>query len=251
MAGIIHEYFGLEAWALGVVVLAFAASGVVRGFTGGLGANFLTAPVLSILIGPREAVPIVILLNMLGNAQMMPQILPHVRWREGWAIFLFPMLTVPLGAWLLFTVDEDTMRRVIAGMAAAFSVLLLTGWRYRGGHMLGLSIATGSASGLLVGSISLGGPPVFLYLLAGPGDAATNRAQFVMFGNFVGLMALVSFAVAGAMAGRVLLFTALLLVPMMAGIWLGDRLFRRAGEELFRRVSLWGLVVVSLCVLVL
>ena len=63
------------------------------------------------------------------------------------------------------------MRRVIAGMAAAFSLLLLTGWRYRGRHMLGLSVATGSASGLMVGAISMGGPPIFLYLMAGPGGA--------------------------------------------------------------------------------
>lgn len=245
------DMYGLGPWEWALVVAAFTGSGLVRGFTGGIGANFLTAPVLSVLIGPRDAVPIIVLLTMIGNTQLLPQIVPRVRWKEGWAIFLFPLLTVPIGAWLLFSVDEDLMRRIIAGAAAAFSLLLLSGWRYRGPHMLGLSIATGSASGLLVGSISLGGPPVFLYLMAGSNDAATNRAQFVMFGTFAGLAAVFVFAVSGAFTLATVLFACLLLVPSILGVWIGARLFRHASEEVFRRVCLWGLVVVSLCVLVL
>ncbi len=242
--------FGLDGLELALVVTAFAASGIVRGFGGGIGANFLTAPVLAALIGPREAVPIVLLLNMVGNAQLMPDILPHVRWREGWSLFLFPVFTVPVGAWLLFTVDEDVMRRAIAAAAFGFSLLLLSGWRYRGRHLTALSIVTGSVSGVLVGSISLGGPPVFLYLLARSGDAATNRAQFVMFGAIVGIVALGLFIAAGAIALDTLLFAVFLLIPAAVGIWLGSILFRRASEEAFRRICLWGLVAVSLCVLV-
>lgn len=242
---------GLDEWELALVAVAFAASGIVRGFGGGIGANFLTAPVLAALIGPREAVPIVLLLNMVGNLQLMPQTLASVDWREGWPIFFFPILTVPLGGWLLFTIDEDLMRRAIAAAALGFSLLLLSGWRYRGGHRIGLSIATGSVSGVLVGSVSLGGPPAFLYLLAGSGDAATNRAQFVMFGTTAGFAALVMFAGVGAYRLDTVLFAAFLTIPAAIGIWLGSILFRRASEDVFRRVCLWGLVAVSLCVLVL
>ncbi len=244
-------FFDLDSLELTVVALAFAASGIVRGFGGGIGANFLTAPVLALLIGPREAVPIVMLLNMVGNLQLMPQILPSVNWRDGWPLFFFPILTVPLGGWLLFTVDEDAMRRAIAAVALGFSLLLLSGWRYRGGHRIGLSMVTGSVSGVLVGSVSLGGPPAFLYLLAGSGDAATNRAQFVMFGTTAGIAALVMFAAVGAYRLDTVLFAALLTIPAAVGIWLGSILFRRASEDVFRQVCLWGLVAVSLCVLVL
>ena len=244
-------FFDLDSLELTLVALAFAASGIVRGFGGGIGANFLTAPVLALLIGPREAVPIVMLLNMVGNLQLMPQILPTVNWRDGWPLFFFPILTVPLGGWLLFTVDEDLMRRAIAAAALGFSLLLLSGWRYRGGHRIGLSMVTGSVSGVLVGSVSLGGPPAFLYLLAGSGDAATNRAQFVMFGTTAGIAALVMFTAVGAYRLDTVLFAALLTIPAAVGIWLGSILFRRASEDVFRRVCLWGLVAVSLCVLVL
>ena len=113
-------------------------------------------------------------------------------------------------------------------------------------------MATGSAAGLLVGALSMGGPPIFLYLMAGPGDAVVNRAQFVTFSNFAGVMALAGFSVTGAFAAvQAPALVALLLAPVSAGIWLGDRMFRRTGEDLFRRLTLWGMVAVSLCVLVI
>ena len=55
----------LSALDWSILAVAAVASGIVRGFTGGALANFLLAPVLSALIGPREAVPIVLLLNSL------------------------------------------------------------------------------------------------------------------------------------------------------------------------------------------
>ncbi len=129
MDALIREAFGPDAWTLAVTFIAFIASAVVRGFTGGIGSNFLTSPVLSVLIGPRGATPIIIALSMVGNAQLTPRILPHVRWRAGWPIFLLPVLTAPLGVWVLFAVGEDSMRRAVAGLAAGFLLLLQSGWR--------------------------------------------------------------------------------------------------------------------------
>ncbi len=62
-----------------IMIGAMFASGLVRGFTGGAGANFFSAPVLSILIGPREAVPIVLLLNGVTIVQLIPSAARHVR----------------------------------------------------------------------------------------------------------------------------------------------------------------------------
>ena len=78
-----------------IMVAACVASGLVRGFTGGAGANFFNAPVLSILIGPREAVPIVLLLNAVTNVQLIPGAVRHVRWREALPIAIAAAPTLP------------------------------------------------------------------------------------------------------------------------------------------------------------
>ena len=234
-----------------IMAVAFFASGVVRGFTGGAGANFLNAPVLAMLIGPREAVPIVLLLNGLTNVQLMPGAFRHVRWREALPIAIAAALTMPLGAWALFAIDEGLMRRVIAGVALGFALLLLSGWRYHGPRGLPLSLGAGGMAGTLTGAVSMGGPPVFLYLMSGSGDAATNRAHFITFSVFVQAMAMVVFFGAGVYSARMLWLSAVLLIPFVIATWIGTKLFHLASEETFRRVSLWLMVGVSLAILIL
>jgi uncharacterized membrane protein YfcA len=234
-----------------IMILAIFVAGLVRGFTGGAGANFFSAPVLSILIGPREAVPIVLLLNGLTIIQLVPGAARHVQWREAWPIGLAAAVMLPFGAWALFAVDETLMRRIIAGVAVVFSLLLLSGWRYRGPRGLGLSMGAGGMGGVLAGAVSMGGPPVFLYLMSGPGDAVTNRSQFIMFSVFVLAAAFVVFTATGVYTERMLWLGAVLVVPFVVATWIGIRLFRLASDELFRRISLWMMAGVSLAILVL
>jgi hypothetical protein len=233
-----------------IMVVVFLASGLVRGFTGGAGANFITAPVLSILIGPREAVPIVLLLNGITNVQLIPGAFRHVRWREALPTGIAAALTMPLGAWALFVIEEDVMRRVIAGVAVCFALLLLSGWRYRGPRGVGLSVGAGGTAGMLTGAVSMGGPPIFLYLMSGSGDAATNRAHFVTFSVFVQAMAMSVFFAAGVYTERMLWLTVVLLVPFAIATWIGTKLFHLASEETFRRVSLWLMAAVSFAILI-
>ncbi len=232
-----------------IMVAAFLASGLVRGVTGGAGANFITAPVLSILIGPREAVPIVLLLNGVTNVQLIPGAISHVRWREALPISLAAALAMPLGAWALFAIDEGTMRRIVAGAAVVFALVLLSGWRYHGPRGLGLSLGAGATAGTLTGAVTIGGPPVFLYLMSGPGNAATNRAHFITFSVFVQATAMAVFFGAGAYTERMLWLSLVLLIPFVIATWIGTKLFHLASEETFRRVSLWLMAAVSLAIL--
>ncbi len=234
-----------------IMIAAFAGSGVIRGFSGGAGANFLTAPVLAAMIGPREAVPVILLLNGVTNIQMIPGAIRHVNWRAILPLAAASVVTMPLGAWALFAIDEDTMRRAVAGAAVVFALVLLTGWRYRGRRGTGASIAAGSAGGVLAGAVSMGGPPVFLYLMSGSGDAATNRAHFITFAVFVQLAAIAVFFGAGAYSARMLWLSLVLLVPYVIAIWIGTRLFHAASEQTFRRVTLWGMVLVSVAIVLL
>ena len=235
-----------------VLIMAGAifVSGLVRGFTGGAGANFFSAPVLSILIGPREAVPIVLLLNALTIIMLIPDAARKVRWREVWPMGIAAGIALPFGAWALFVIDEVLMRRLIAGIAVGFSLLLLSGWRYRGPRGIGLSMSAGGMAGALAGAVTMGGPPVFLYLMSGPSDGASARAQFIIFSAFVLAAALVVFFGADLYTERMLWLGGVLLVPFVVATLIGTWLFRLASEEMFRRVSLWLMAGVSLVILV-
>ena len=239
---------GLSAWELAAIVVAFVASGLVRGFNGGAGANFITAPVLALIIGPREGVPIIILLNLISNIQVMPGALPHTNWKRMLPVGVAAIIMAPAGAWLLIAIEEDLMRRIVAGTSILLSLVLLTGWRYRGPRGLPIRIGVGGLGGLVTGSVSMGGPPVFLYLLSGAGNAASQRADFLAFGLMVQLGAIVSFAVSGLIALDLLVLSAILFVPFTLACWAGMRLFARASDAQFRNYTLWGIAILSLVI---
>jgi uncharacterized protein len=84
----------------------------------------------------------------------------------------------PFGTWLLVNIDARIMARAIAFIVLVFVLLLMTGWRYRGTKRLGITLAVGGISGVLIAATSMGNPPVIVYFLSGPDTAATNRANF-------------------------------------------------------------------------
>ncbi len=241
----------LSVWEIAAIVGAFVASGLVRGFNGGAGANFITAPVVALFLGAREGVPIIILLNLISNIQVMPSALPHADWRRMLPVGLAAMIMTPLGAWALIGIDEDIMRRIVAGTSIILSLILLSGWRYRGPRGLPIRIGVGGMGGLITGSVSMGGPPVFLYLLSGPGTAAEQRANFLVFGLLVQFGAIISYAVSGLISLELLILSAALFLPFTLACWTGMRLFVHVSDEQFRSLTLGGIAVLSLIIAVL
>ena len=122
----------LQVWEIAAIAAAFIASGLVRGFNGGAGANFITAPVLALILGPQQGVPVIILLNLVSNLQVMPGALKDVNWRRMLPVGAAAMAAAPFGAWILLVIEKDLMRRVVAGISILLALVLLSGWRYRG-----------------------------------------------------------------------------------------------------------------------
>ena len=241
---------GILSWELVVMAVAFAGAGFVRGFNGGAGANFITAPVVALLIGPREGVPIITLVAILSNLQTMPGSLPHTEWRRITPICAAAAMTAPFGVWLLLAIDENLMRRVVAITSIVLALILLTGWRYRGPRGVPVRWAVGGRAGMITGSVSMGGPPVFLYLLSGSGNAVVQRANFLTFSFFVQAAAVVTFVATGLLTERTLILSAIFFMPFSLATWLGIRLFSRASETQFRNYTLWGIAVLSLLIAV-
>src|SRR5688572_12308023 len=138
------------------------------------------APPLVLLLGPKLAVPVVLLLESLAAPQVL-QTRSLVRWRVVGPILAATAVTVPLGGYLLLTMDALTLRRATALIVIVFSALLLRGWRYSGTHKMPTGIALGGLAGGMLGATSIGGPPVILYLLAGPDRVEVTRANLTLF----------------------------------------------------------------------
>jgi uncharacterized membrane protein YfcA len=234
--------FAPETLAIAIAIGALA--GLIRGITGFGGAMVMTPP-LALLLGPRLAVPVVLLLEAFAAAPMLVQTRRLVRWRVVGPILAASCVTVPLGGYLLVTAEPQALRRAIAAIVIVFALLLLRGWRYTGAHRTSTGIGLGALAGAMLGATSIGGPPVILYLLAGPDRIETTRANLTLFVAASSLAGLAMLWVAGVL-DRHAAWTALLLAPgYYLGLIAGSRLFLRFNDTRFRQFTLLLMIAVS------
>jgi uncharacterized membrane protein YfcA len=236
------EFLGAELWlGVGVVFL----SGVMRGFSG-FGGAMLVVPVFSILYSPVEAVAIAMLLSFLANLQLVPGARVHMEWRQVLPISVMGLVTIPLGSLLLLTLDPEVMRRAISAVVLAFVLLLGSGWRSRRRPGIAGALGAGALGGFINGAAGVGGPPVILYLLAGPGSAKTNRANLIGIYAFLTGGTVISLAANGVITAEILWRLLLFAPAFVAAVWVGMRMFGYASEAFYRRFALTVLAVAAL-----
>lgn len=221
-----------------------AVAGVIRGITG-FGGAMVMSPPFALLLGPLVTVPVVLLLESVAAAPMLVQTRRLVRWRVIGPIIAAAWVTVPIGTWLLVAADPQLMRRVIAATVVVFSMLLLRGWRYGGEQRLATGLGLGAVSGTMLGATSLGGPPVILYLLAGPDRVEVTRANLTFFLAAICVAGLAMLAVHGLLTLEALALAATLAPGYYGGMVLGTRLFPRFTETRFRQFTLVLMMVVA------
>ena len=241
------DSFAPETLALAAAIGALA--GIIRGITG-FGGAMVMSPPLALLLGPLLAVPVVLLLESVAAAPMVVQLRRLVRWRVIGPIAIAACVTVPVGAYALVHVEPQTMRRVIAAVVIVFSLLLLRGWRYAGPQRTATGVGLGTLSGVMIGATSMGGPPIILYLLAGPDPIEVTRANLTFY---VGATALAAFGVlwaGGVLHPRALLLALALAPGYYLGMVAGTRLFSRFNDTRFRRFTLVLMLVVATGILI-
>ncbi len=231
---------GAFAAAVGAAVLA----GALRGFSG-FGSALVLAPTISALYGPRTAVPVALLLELLLSVPFVPPALRLVDRRRVAILCAAALVAIPAGATLLVTVDEDALRVAICAMVLVAAAVIGLGWRYHGRPSAAATALTGGLSGLLGGSTGLSGPPVLFLFLAGREPVARMRANFMVFFGWVDVVALTALAVAGSLDADALTLAGALAVPYLLAALTGARAFEGTGETLYRRVAIGVLLAVA------
>ena len=220
------------------------AGGLMLGYTGWGGA-MVSMPFLTILYGPVEALVIMIIGALLPTAYLFPTAARIADWRRMTPILIAMAVCVPIGNLLLFALEPNLIRRIIGWLIVGASILILSGWRYRGPQGAGAGAATGVISGLINGFVGLGGPPLVIYMLALKQSAAVQRANILVFMAITSVLVLGSTFVGGGATTEASILGALTAPFQWVGGWLGARLFIKLPAELFKKFSLAALIVLG------
>ena len=219
------------------VVAVVLVAGLMRGTTG-FGGAILMAPPLSFLIGPVPAVATALLLETAAAVVMFPDAWPRINKPVLLYLIVPACITIPIGGYLLITLDPFIARKFIAAVVVVFSLGLLAGLRYSGSPRPATSVALGSIVGVFLGATSVGAPPVIPYLLSGPDPQTVTRANLTVFVTAISAIGFMMLIVAGAVTVRLGLSAGMLCIPYTAATWLGGALFARLSDVGVRRLAL-------------
>src|SRR5262249_22906787 len=143
IAYIVSLFAGVGLWtALGVTLIA----GLMRGFAG-FGSAMLIAPISAILFGSAEMVVTVVAIELVVSLQLFPQVRRHADWRLLAPMSIAACAAMPLGVWLLASVDKNTIVTAVSAVIVGFVILMWSGWRYTGRRSLSPPVALGARSG--------------------------------------------------------------------------------------------------------
>lgn len=229
-------------WLIAVNLVTIA--GVTRGFSG-FGSAMILAPGLSLLFNPQQVVATVILLEMTASVGLIPTALSKTKWQKVFPMVLTALVMIPIGSYFLVLLDPVLMRRIIGGLILIFVVLLLFGKHIIFKPRIVLSLGIGACSGFLTGLTGMGGPPVVLYEFSGKGTSSTNRANLISFFALTQFFALISYWLQGILSFLVIQRFLILLVPFLFSLFLGNFLFKRVSELIFKKIVLGILVIIG------
>lgn len=212
--------FGSYAQLL-VAIATACLAGLLRGVTG-FGSSLILAPVLSIILGPIDAVAITLLVGMSASVSLFPRYVTHadrgaiLPLSIAGLVFLFP------GVLSLKFVSPDTIRRAIAYSMIAITLLMIMP-RVSFRKSQWQSAVAGALSGLVMGATSMGGPPLVLYLTGQRSDPRRLKANIVVA---VGVLELGAFLLIAAM-GQVDMTTIARFLALLPGFLVSTHLAER------------------------
>lgn len=229
-----------------ILTLSIAAlGGLFRGFAG-FGSGLLMAPLLTLLHPPVVVVPTLLMLSLIGDTRLLPEVRHDVTLGRVLWLALPALVGLPLGIWALATIEAETVRRFLSVVVLAVAALLGSGLRLRNAERPRVLIPVGIISGALAGIGGLGGAPVVMTFLSLGEPAKTTRANLVGYFSISNFSALVMMGAAGVLSIDAFKLAVMCAPVYFVSVHLGSRRFRGTQDGTYRSTALLFLTAVAL-----
>jgi len=237
----------VDVWVLvgvaGAVLVAAAAQQLA-----GFGFALMAMPVLSVLVGPKDAVAISAVASLAGGAVMAYRLRPLIDRPVLLRLVCGALPGLPIGVIGLRRLPEDPLRVAVGVVVLVMVGVLATGVRRRARGPKA-EVLAGFASGILGTSIGISGPPVVVVLQAGGQEQHAFRATIVAFFVVSNVVTLPLVLLSGAVDTGRWPAAAAAVPAALVGTLAVERVASRVPPDRFRRLVLALLVVAALVTL--
>ena len=237
---------------LALLALGLVAGGVTKGFAGS-GLPTVSVATMAIVIDVPTAVALMPIPLLVANArQAFRGGYMRDAMRRFWPLLVCLPFGTVLGVKVLTGIDARTVSGLVGAILVAFALLSQARfeWRVSARRDRQLQPFVGLGAGVIGGISSIFAPLIVMHLMS----LRLPKDEFVGTVGLAYLVGIVPMIVALVAFGRLgqteTLWGAAAVVPVLAGMFLGERLRGRFSETLFRRCLLVLLLLAGLNLIV-
>jgi len=228
-------------------VLATMFAGFVKGAVG-FGMPMITISILGSFLAPEIALAALIVPTLISNGWQALRGGVTSAWRAlvEFRLFIGPLLIfIALSAQLVGRIPSQAMFIIIGVPVTLFAVMQLVGWQFTIAprHRKNAQLILGSVAGVIGGISGVWGPPTVAYLTATDVPKTDHiRVQGVVYG-IGAIVLLLAHLKSGVLNAATLPLSLWLVLPAMAGMFVGFKVQDRLDQGRFRRATLIVLII--------
>jgi len=227
-----------------LVVILFGG-GVIRGYSG-FGFAMICVIMFSFIYPPSVITPLILCLEIPVSTWLFYEVRQLVDWNGLKILFISSLITIPIGSLALTSVPVNPLRTFLSLTVILLCFGLLIKKQTAKATGTATIFSVGMLSGFLTGIAAIGGPPVILFYLSSSRSVSISRASMIAFFLVVDCIALVSCLWYGLLDSQILVLSIKMMIPLSAGIWVGNYLFGKfLNEKKFKRQTIILLIVLA------
>lgn len=227
-----YEFFRDYLWSAPVIIALVAS--FIQALTG-FGFAIVATPLLISIYDPKEVVLILQIISLVINTAFGVILRKVVDWKFVLVLSLGSMLGQPIGMVIYYYVPSNTLKIFISVLILFFLLIKRISCKLIKETRL-KSLIVGIISGCLNTSTGLAGPPLILYLTASNREKTSMRADSIVYFAFIGLTAIIGFAISGQDLSVIVSHTSTMLPAAVVGLAIGNVLFSYISQNIFQKI---------------
>lgn len=240
----------MDGMVLAVFLLSIFIGGIVSGLAG-FAMGLVVSGIWLHILTPAQTAALIVGYGLLVQSYSIWKLRHALNWRTVAPFIAGGAIGVPLGAALLTYMNPDYLRTGVGVLLVAYSsFFLLRPTVHTVRTDLRADFGVGILNGILGGMTGLAGPIITIWCQLRGWRKDEQRAIFqpVILAAFI--LTAASLTVNGTITVDLIKIYLMGLPVLVAGVWLGLKLYGHLDEAAFRKVILWMLLLSGLVLIV-
>ena len=227
--------------AFAMVLLAASAQALT-----GFGFALILTPLLSLIYDPKATVAVTLMLGAVCNAPLLARNWRLVKVRQIAILCTASFIGNIAGVRLLLFIDSSLLRLVIGVMVVILALPMFFEYRREVKNVGMATVVVGLVSGALIGSTTMGGPPVVLFGLNQNWSKEAFRANMIAYLEIISIASVFLLTASGIVTPDVVKVAVISAPAILPGIILGSLLFYRVPLRPLRRLIILFVIATGL-----